>query len=87
MKPRDSCRWSLSPDGNRIAYLKVSQAAGAFECTLEDRDLEGGPAVLVTADSGPMREPSGILVGAGRPAGFFSLADPTPSGHDSNLWR
>jgi serine/threonine protein kinase/Tol biopolymer transport system component len=76
----------LSPDGNRIAYLKVSQAAGAFECTLEDRDLEGGPAVLVTAGSDLCGNPQGFWWA---PDGrlIFSLADPTPSGHDSNLWE
>jgi eukaryotic-like serine/threonine-protein kinase len=74
-----------SPDGSRIAYLKVHQAAGAFECALEDRDLQGGPAVLVTADTNLCGNPQGFWWA---PDGrlIFSLAEPSPSGHDSNLW-
>jgi len=33
-----------------------------------------------------MPEPSGILVGAGRPL-IFSLAEPSPNANDSNLWE
>jgi eukaryotic-like serine/threonine-protein kinase len=75
-----------SPDGNRIAYLKVHQAAGVFECALEDRDLQGGPAVLVTAGTDLCQNPQGFWWA---PDGrlIFSLADPTPSGQDSNLWE
>jgi eukaryotic-like serine/threonine-protein kinase len=75
-----------SPDGNRIAYLKVHQAAGVFECALEDRDLQGGPAVLVTAGTNLCQNPQGFWWA---PDGrlIFSLAEPSPSGHDSNLWE
>jgi eukaryotic-like serine/threonine-protein kinase len=75
-----------SPDGSRIAYLKVHQATGVFECALEDRDLQGGPAVLVTADTNLCRNPQGFWWA---PDGrlIFSLAEASPSGHDSNLWE
>ena len=75
-----------SPDGSRIAYLKVHQSAGAFECALEDRDVRGGPAVLVTAGTNLCQNPQGFWWA---PDGrlIFSLPEPSPSGHDSNLWE
>jgi Tol biopolymer transport system component len=76
-----------SPDGSRIAYLAVHQApAGrAFECSLETRDLDGGPAVLVMADANLCQNPQGFWWA---PDGrlIFSLAEPAPNGNDSNLW-
>ena len=75
-----------SPDGNRIAYLKVHQVSGPSECALEDRDLQGGPAVLVTAGANLCRNPEGFWWA---PDGrlIFSLAEPEPNGNDSNLWE
>ena len=59
MRPRDSRKWSgLLVD--RIAYLKVHQVSGPSECALEDRDLQGGPAVLVTAGANLCRNPEGF---------------------------
>ena len=74
-----------SPDGSRIAYLKIHNGPAAFECTIEDRDLQGGPAVSVTADANLCRDeafwwaPDGRLI--------FSLAEPDPRPNDSNLWE
>jgi eukaryotic-like serine/threonine-protein kinase len=74
-----------SPDGSRIAYLKVHEGLGAFECTIEDRDLQGGPAVPVTTDANLCRDeafwwaPDGRLI--------FSRAEPEPRQNDSNLWE
>ncbi len=75
-----------SPDGSRIAYLAVHQVAGAFECSLENRDLQGGPAVLVTAGANLCKNPEGFWWA---PNGrlIFSLAEPAPNGKDSNLWE
>ncbi|MGA3224321.1 MAG: protein kinase [Acidobacteriaceae bacterium] len=77
-----------SPNGTRIAYLAVRQApAGrAFECAIETRDLEGGPAVLVTAGANLCQNPQGFWWA---PDGrlIFSLAEHAPNGDDSNLWE
>ena len=75
-----------SPHGSRIAYLKVHQASGAFECALEDRDLQGGPAVLVAAGANLCQNPQGF---SWAPDGrmIFALAEPYPNGNDSNLWE
>jgi eukaryotic-like serine/threonine-protein kinase len=75
-----------SPDGSRIAYLKVHQASGAFECALEDRDRQGGPAVLVAAGANLCQNPQGFWWA---PDGrmIFALAEPYPNGNDSNLWE
>jgi Tol biopolymer transport system component len=75
-----------SPQGSRIAYLKVHQAVGTFECALEDRDLQGGPAVLVMAGANLCQNPQGFWWA---PDGrlIFALAEPYPNGNDSNLWE
>jgi hypothetical protein len=49
-----------SPDGSRIAYLKVRQSLDAFECTLEDRDLQGGSAATVLTDVNLCKNPQGF---------------------------
>jgi Tol biopolymer transport system component/predicted Ser/Thr protein kinase len=75
-----------SPDGNRIAYLKVHQSFDAFDCALEDRDLQGGPAVVVLTGANLCQNPQGFWWA---PDGrlIFSLAEPSPNGNDSNLWE
>jgi Tol biopolymer transport system component/predicted Ser/Thr protein kinase len=75
-----------SPDGSRIAYLKVHQVAGAVECAIEDRDVQGGPAVLVTSGANLCQNPQGFWWA---PDGrlVFSVAEPYPNGKDSNLWE
>src|SRR6267154_1571406 len=49
-----------SPDGSRIAYLKVHQSFDAFECTLEDRNLQGGTAVTVLTGANLCQNPQGF---------------------------
>jgi len=75
-----------SPDGSRIAYLKVHQVFEAFECALEDRDLQGGPAVVVLTGANLCQNPQGFWWA---PDGrlIFSLAEPSPNANDSNLWE
>jgi eukaryotic-like serine/threonine-protein kinase len=76
----------FSPDGNRIAYLKVHQAFDAFECSLEDRDLQGGPAVTVLTGANLCQNPQGFWWAQdGRL--IFSLAEASPNSNDSNLWE
>jgi Tol biopolymer transport system component/predicted Ser/Thr protein kinase len=75
-----------SPDGTRIAYLRVHQASDLYECALEDRDLQGGPAVLVTAGANLCQNPEGFWWALdGRL--IFSLAEPDPNANNSNLWE
>ncbi len=75
-----------SPDGSRIAYLKVHQSNEVFECALEDRDLQGGPVVTVLTGADLCKNPQGFWWA---PDGrlIFSLAEPSPNQNDSNLWE
>ena len=75
-----------SPDGNRIAYLKIQAKFGSFDCAIENRDLQGGTPVNILTDlrlcsipQGLWWAPDGRLV--------FSLAEPAPNDNDSNLWQ
>jgi eukaryotic-like serine/threonine-protein kinase len=72
-----------SPNGSRIAYLAIHQASGTSECSLENRDLQGGPAVVVTAGDNLCQNPQGFWWA---PDGrlIFSLVE--PNGNGSNLW-
>jgi len=75
-----------SPDGSRIAYLRVHQVFDAFECDIENRDLQGGPAVAVVTGSNLCQDPQGFWWA---PDGrlIYSLAEPSPNANDSNLWE
>jgi Tol biopolymer transport system component len=79
-------RVGWSPDGTRIAYLKVHQVFDAFECALEDRDLQGGPAIVVLTGANLCENAQGFWWA---PDGrlIFSLAEPSPNENDSNLWE
>jgi Tol biopolymer transport system component len=79
-------RAAWSPDGSRIAYLAVHQVSGALKCSLEDRDLQGGPAVVVTAGANLCKDPEGFWWA---PNGrlIFSLSEPFPNNKNSNLWE
>jgi len=75
-----------SPDGSRIAYLKLDMGFDADKCSIENRDLQGGqPVVVVTGANlcqnaqGFWWTPDGRLV--------FSRAEPSPNENDSNLWE
>ena len=75
-----------SPDGTRIAYLKSQAARGSFDCTIEDRDLQGESPVVVFSDARLCQNPQGFWWA---PDGrlIFSLAEPSPNENDSNLWQ
>jgi serine/threonine protein kinase/Tol biopolymer transport system component len=75
-----------SPDGHRIAYLKIQAKFGSFDCSIENRDLQGGSPVSILTDlklcsipQGLWWAPDGRLV--------FSLAESSPNSNDSNLWQ
>jgi len=76
-----------SPDGGRIAYLKVHQALESFECSIEDRDLLGGPGVVVLTGLSTLCQNSQGLWWAPDGRLIFSLAEPSPNANDSNLWQ
>jgi eukaryotic-like serine/threonine-protein kinase len=80
----DDVGWS--PDGRRIAYMKFHQTANAFECSLEDRDLQGGSPEIILTDSNLCQNPQGFWWA---PDGrlIYSLAEPSPNQNDSNLWE
>ena len=75
-----------SPHGNRIAYLKVHKVFDAFECAIENRDLQGGPPVVVLTGANLCENPQGFWWATdGRI--ILSLAEATPNANDSNLWE
>ena len=86
MRLRDSRKWSGLLTVVESPTSKFTRLAGAFECAIEDRDLQGGPAVLVTAGANLCQNPQGFWWA---PDGrlIFSLAEPSPNANDSNLWE
>jgi Tol biopolymer transport system component len=74
-----------SPDGNRIAYLRIHQEFDMFNCSIENRDLSSGPAVVVLTGANLCASPQGFWWA---PDGrlIYSLAEPAPNANDSNLW-
>jgi Tol biopolymer transport system component len=77
-------QWSA--DGRRIAYIKIHQAFDNFVCSLEDRDLTGGPEQVVLTGANLCQNQQGFWWGAsGRLV--FSQAEPAPNENDSNLWE
>jgi Tol biopolymer transport system component len=75
-----------SPEGSRVAYLKIRQASDIFECSLEDRDLQGSPPVVVLTGTNLCQNPQGFWWA---PDGrlIYSLAELSPNSNDSNLWE
>ena len=75
-----------SPDGSRIAYLKVHQAVGRFRMRPRRSRPAGRPGGFGTAGANLCRNPQGFWWA---PDGrlIFSLAEPSPNGNDSNLWE
>jgi Tol biopolymer transport system component len=75
-----------SPDGSRIAYLKLRQGFDTDECSIENRDLLGGqPAVVVTGVNLCQNAQGFWWARDGRLV--FSRAEPSPNENDSNLWE
>jgi len=75
-----------SPDGRRLAYLKLRHVLGSLECILEDRDLQGGPPMMIVSDANLCQNPQGIWWGPDRRL-IYSLAEASPNQNDSNLWE
>ncbi|MBV8672403.1 MAG: protein kinase [Acidobacteriaceae bacterium] len=75
-----------SPDGKRIAYLRLETGPDADQCSIEDREVQGGQPVVVATGAdlcqnghGFWWAPDGRLI--------FSRAEPAPNVNDSNLWQ
>ena len=75
-----------SPDGSRIAYLKLHQGFDTEECAIENRDLQGGQPMVVVTGANLCQNAQGFWWARdGRLV--FSRAEPSPNGNDSNLWE
>jgi|SRR5579863_4509930 len=73
-----------SPDSRRIAYQKIQEEPTKVECSIEDRDLRGGPPATVLSDpklcfKGWWWSPGGRMI--------YALAEPPPNDTDTNLWE
>jgi serine/threonine protein kinase/Tol biopolymer transport system component len=75
-----------SPDGRRLAYQKFRDVLGSFDCILEDRDLQGGPPVMIVSDAKLCQNQQGFWWASDRRL-IYSLAEPSPNQNDSNLWE
>ncbi len=76
-----------SPDGSRIAYLRLSLAAGSDPAALESFDLKARKVTTLLSDpqlagfsgSGFYWSPGGRII--------YSRQEPPPNAQDSNLWE
>jgi len=77
-----------SPDGDRIAYLKLHEGFDSpeSECSIENRDLQGGQPVVVVTGSNLCQSAQGFWWARGGRL-VFSRAEPAPNDNDSNLWE
>ena len=75
-----------SPDGSRIAYLRLDMGFDADKCSIENRDLQGGQPVVVVTGANLCQNAQGFWW---RPDGrlVFSRAEPAPNENDANLWE
>ena len=80
-----SVAWS--PDGSRIAYLKLHQTFDGTECSLENRDLQGGQAVVVATGANLCQNPQGFWWARDGRLVFSRALEPAPNANDSNLWE
>ena len=77
-------RVTWSPDGQRIAYVKIHQAFDKSDCAIEVRDLKGGPPASILPEIN--RSIDGIWWSSdGRL--IYSLGEPAPNQYDSNVWE
>jgi eukaryotic-like serine/threonine-protein kinase len=75
-----------SPDGSRIAYLKLHQSFNLSDCSIENRDVQGGQTMVVVTGVNLCLNPQGFWWARdGRIV--FSRAEPAPNDSDSNLWE
>jgi serine/threonine protein kinase/Tol biopolymer transport system component len=78
----ENVRWS--PNGKRLAYYKVHQAATKLEVRLESRDLKGGFPTTILSGTGEESKdfywlPDGRMI--------YSSADPDSNRKSCNLWE
>jgi serine/threonine protein kinase len=73
-----------SPDGQRIAYKRFHRTPDGAECSVESRELKGGPPTLILSD--PVCGTGNFLWCAG--ARFiYGMAELEPNPFYSNLWE
>ena len=73
----------FSPDGRRLAYVRLRQLADRGEMTFESRPLEGGPAALAIGDLYPRFANDWVWSPDGRI--IYSLIDPDE--RTCNFWQ
>jgi serine/threonine protein kinase len=71
-----------SPDGQRVAYLKLSQTADRFAEAIESRDLKGGRPATILSET---RLTSFSWLPDGRM--LYSLAEPDSNYTNCNFWE
>jgi len=75
-----------SPDGNRIAYLRLDMGFDQDKCSIENRDLQGGQPVVAVTGANLCQNAQGFWWAKdGRLV--FSRAESAPNENDSNLWE
>jgi Tol biopolymer transport system component len=74
-----------SPDGGRIVYRRYHRSPDRWECSIETRDLKGGPPTAVLSDPRLCNlrshwwSPDGHLI--------YTMSEPEPNQNDENLWE
>ena len=75
-----------SPDGQRIAYEKYHRAPDKLDCSVETRDLKGGPPTLLLSDPRLCdRNIKFLWFPDGR--FLYTLLEPEMLGRYTNLWE
>ena len=75
---------SWSPDGRRIAYWRQRAAADRLECSIESRDLKGGPPIRILSDP-RLCWAGGVLWWSSSGRLLYDMTDSNQTG--SNLWE
>ena len=79
--------WAVwSPAGERIAYTRFHRTPEGLQCSIESRNLVGGPPTLILSDLrlcdsdiNYMWYPSGRFI--------YTMVEPEPRQNDNNLWE
>jgi len=74
-----------SPDGGRIVYRRYHRLPDRLECSIETRDLKGGPPTTILSDPRLCRQRSHWWSPDGRL--IFTMSEPEPNRNDENLWE